>query len=72
MNCGCIERLNADPKMVGLNARIPVGINFTTGKCQLVLPLEKIESRKKLGSHYMVMSYCPFCGVPATVDEVKP
>lgn len=57
--CDCIQRIDA--QLVAKNARLPVGINFTTGKCDPIIRLDKIESRKKSTASFMVPTYCPFC-----------
>lgn len=57
--CDCIKRI--DDQLAAKNAKLPVGINFTTGKCDLIIRLDKVESKKKLGASFMVPTYCPFC-----------
>ena len=58
--CDCIQRI--DEQLAAKNARLPVGINFTTGACDLILRLDKIDTRKKIGSAFIVATHCPFCG----------
>lgn len=57
--CDCITRI--DEQLVAKNAKLPIAINFTTGKCDLIFRLDKIETKKKLGASFIVPTYCPFC-----------
>lgn len=59
--CDCITRIDA--QLVAKNARLPVGINFTTGGSDLIVRLDKIDTKKKLGSSFIVATFCPFCGI---------
>lgn len=65
--CDCIKCI--DEQLAARNARLPVGINFSTGECDLILRLDKIDSRKKIGSAFIVATHCPFCGEKTATKE---
>lgn len=59
--CDCIKRI--DDQLIAKNAKLPAGINFTSGRCDLIIRLDKIDSKKKLASSFIVPTFCPFCGI---------
>lgn len=65
--CDCITRI--DELLVAKNAKLPVAINFSTGKCDLIFRLDKIESKKKLSAAFMAPSFCPFCAEKLTTGS---
>jgi hypothetical protein len=68
--CDCIERI--DKQLAAKNARLPVGVNFTTGGADLILRLDKVDSRKKIGSSFIVATHCPFCGLKSRETATEP
>ena len=58
--CDCIARVN--DQLIAKNAQLPIGINFTKGTGDIIIRLDKIESKKKLLSSFIVPTFCPFCG----------
>jgi hypothetical protein len=58
-----------DTQLAAKNAKLPAGINFTTGRCDLIIRLDKIESRKKAAASFIVPTYCPFCAEKLATGE---
>lgn len=57
--CDCTQRIDA--QLVAKNAKLPAGIDFTTGRVDPIIRLDKVDSRKKLGASFIVPTFCPFC-----------
>ena len=60
-DCGCIARIDA--QLVEKNVQLDTLLNMTTGKAQLAIALTKINKRGAKGPGFMVVYFCPFCGV---------
>ena len=67
--CDCIQRI--DVQLAAKNARLPAGINFTTGNADLIIRLDKVDSRKKLRASFMVPTYCPFCAEKLAIGKAS-
>jgi hypothetical protein len=62
--CNCIEQVNDQLKPYNTRVVRELSLNFTTGKSRMLLliPTEKIDSKKRGHAKTVVAAHCPVCG----------